>query len=124
MKEKLILYYDKECPFCSNYARFLELKKSHTLLLKNARESLDEIHVSCPGLDINEGMIIDVGGQCLQGVDALAYLDSIIICESFFARVHHSLWRLPPVFTHPLYSILKTLRKVILFIIGKKNKID
>jgi len=123
MKKKLILYYDKECPFCRNYARFLELKKSHMLLLKNSREFLDEIHASCPDLDINEGMIIHVEGQCLQGTDALTYLDDIITQKSFFSRVHR-LWRLPTVFTRPLYSMLKTLRKVILFIIGKKSRID
>ena len=123
MKKKLILYYDKECPFCNHYARFLELQESYELHLSNARESLEEIHTKCPQLDINDGMIIEVDGHCLQGTEALAYLDNHLSRKSLIAKLHR-LWSLPPLVTHTLYNLIKILRKTVLFLIGKKRTIE
>lgn len=123
MKQKLILYYDKECPFCKHYAYFLTLKESYELHLINARESLEEILTKCPHTDINEGMIIEVEGKCLQGTEALKYLDSIITRKSFMSKLHH-LWSLSPLITDNLYNFIKILRQIVLFILRKKRTIE
>jgi len=123
MKQTLTLYYDKECPFCNHYARFLELKKSHELHLINAREALQAIRAKCPHLDINDGMIIEIDGRCLQGTEALSYLDAIIIRNTLFGRLHR-IWRLAPWITLPLYKTIKLLRKIALFFMGKKSDIE
>jgi len=36
IKEKIVIYYDKDCPFCNNYINFLKLKDNYELILKNA----------------------------------------------------------------------------------------
>ena len=123
MKQKLTLYYDKVCPFCNHYARFLTLKKSYELHLINARESLQEIRAKCPHLDINDGMIIEIDGRCLQGTEALVYLDAIIIRNTLFGRLHR-VWRLTPWITLPLYKTIKLLRWIALFFMGKKSDIE
>ena len=38
IKEKITIYYDKECPFCNSYVGYLKLKDSYELILKNVRE--------------------------------------------------------------------------------------
>ncbi|MDD3500004.1 MAG: DCC1-like thiol-disulfide oxidoreductase family protein [Sulfurovum sp.] len=123
MKPMLTLYYDKECPFCNRYACFLELKKSHELHLINARASLQEIRTQCPHLDINDGIIIEVDGRCLQGTEALAYLDAIIIRNTLFGRLHR-IWGFAPWLTLPLYRTIKLFRKIALFFMGKKSRIE
>jgi len=123
MKPKLTLYYDKECPFCNRYARFLELKKSHELQLLNARESLEQIRVRCPHLDINDGMILEAEGRCLQGTEALAYLDAIILRNTLFGKLHR-IWGLTPWLTLPLYKTIKLFRQIALFFMGKKSNIE
>ena len=37
IKEKITIYYDKECPFCNSYVGYLKLKDSYELILKNVR---------------------------------------------------------------------------------------
>ncbi|MDY0403899.1 DCC1-like thiol-disulfide oxidoreductase family protein [Sulfurovum sp.] len=123
MKPMLTLYYDKECPFCNRYACFLELKKSHELHLINARESLQKIRTQCPHLDINDGMILVTDGRCLQGREALAYLDTLITRNTLFGKLHR-IWRLAPWLTLPLYSVIKLLRRIVLFFMGKKSDIE
>ena len=43
IKEKITIYYDKECPFCNSYVGYLKLKDSYELILKNVREDKNEI---------------------------------------------------------------------------------
>lgn len=122
MKPKLTLYYDKECPFCNRYADYLSLQKLYGLELRNARISLDEINLQCPRLDINEGMILVAEGECIQGGQALAYLDGLLERSSWFSRLH-SVWALPQWVTRPLYTLIKKLRKVLLWLMNKKSDI-
>lgn len=123
MKPKLTLYYDRECPFCNRYAAFLALKKSHELHLINARESLEKIRTNCPHLDINDGMILKVDDRCIQGTKALAYLDTIILRNTLFGKLHR-IWGFAPWLTLPLYRAIKRFRQIILFIMGKKSRIE
>lgn len=122
MREKLTLYYDKACPFCNRYAHYLTLQNIYGLQLKDARESLQEIRAKCPGLDINEGVILIAGDQCLQGVEALAYLDKLLERPSLFT-VLHRVWTLPAWLTQPLYSSIKKMRQLLLWLMNKKSDI-
>lgn len=122
MKPKLTLYYDKACPFCSRYADYLSLHTCYGLELKNARISLDEIYRQCPALDINEGMILVMNGQCLQGEEALAYLDTLLERAPLFGKLH-SVWALPKWLIRPLYTMIKKLRRVLLWMMNKQSDI-
>jgi len=46
------IYYDKECPFCKNYAKFIKLKKSNEITILNARENIEDIKDTLKGADM------------------------------------------------------------------------
>ena len=42
-KEKIVLFYDEECPFCKNYAKYLKLKDNFDLEIKDIRININSI---------------------------------------------------------------------------------
>lgn len=123
MKQKLTLYYDHECPFCKNYAGFIQLKRHYDLELKNAREYHAEIRSLCKELDINEGLVVLVEGKCLQGIDALRYLDTAMEKKGLLAKLH-GIWNVKNSLSPLLYRGIKSLRKMVLFLLGRKSDIE
>ena len=122
LKQKITLYYDKQCPFCSNYANLLKLKENFEITLKDARENFDEISLVCGNLDINDGFIVVYKNDCFQGAKALHFLQSAVDKTTFLGKLHF-FFAYETVFSKILYKILFILRKVILFILRKDSKI-
>ena len=122
MKQKLILYYDKQCPFCSKYANFLKLKENFEITLKNARENLDEISVLCKNLDINDGFIVIYKNDCFQGAKALEFLNRAVDKTTILGKLHF-FFAYENIFSKCLYKTLFILRKIILFILRKDSNI-
>ena len=42
MLKKIKLYYDKDCPFCNEYSKYVECEK-HDIEIINAREELEKL---------------------------------------------------------------------------------
>ena len=122
MKQKLTLYYDKQCPFCSKYANFLKLKENFEITLKDARQNLDEISLVCENLDINDGFIVVYENHCFQGVKALEFLNSAVDKTTTLGKLHF-FFAYDNTFSKFLYKILFILRKFILFVLKKDSKI-
>ena len=122
MKQKLTLYYDKQCPFCSKYANFLKLKENFEITLKDARQNLDEISLICENLNINDGFVVVYKNECFQGAMALAFLNSAVDKTTFLGKLHF-LFRYDNLFSNLLYKLFFIWRKIILFILGKNSKI-
>lgn len=122
LKQKITLYYDKQCPFCSKYANFLKLKENFEITLKDARENLSEISLICENLDINDGFIVVYKNDCFQGAKALAFLNSAVDKDTLLGKLHF-FFRYDNLFSHFLYKLFFILRKIILFILGKNSKI-
>ena len=122
MKQKITLYYDKQCPFCSKYANFLKLKENFEITLKDARENLSEISIICENLNINDGFIVVYKNDCFQGAKALAFLNSAVDKTTFLGKLHF-LFRYDNLFSNLLYKLFFIWRKIILFILGKNSKI-
>ena len=122
MKQKLTLYYDKQCPFCTKYANLLKLKENFEITLKDARENLDEISVLCKNLDINDGFIVIYKNDCFQGAKALEFLNSAVDPTTILGKLHNNN-AYENIFSKVLYKILFILRKVILFILRKDSQI-
>ncbi|MGC9352062.1 MAG: hypothetical protein ACP5D3_08735, partial [Sulfurovum sp.] len=59
----------------------------------------------------------------IQGTKALAYLDTIILRNTLFGKLHR-IWGFAPWLTLPLYRAIKRFRQIILFIMGKKSRIE
>ena len=122
MKQKLILYYDKQCPFCSKYANLLKLKENFEITLKDARNNLDEVSVLCENLNINDGFIVIYENNCFQGAKALGFLNSAVDKDTFLGKLHF-IFRYDNIFSKILYNVLFILRKIILFVLRKDSKI-
>ena len=120
--QKITIYYDKECPFCSNYANLLKLKENFEIIHKDARENLDEISIVCGNLDINDGFIVVYKNDCFQGAKALQFLNSAIDKDTLLGKLHF-FFAYENIFSKFLYKILFILRKVILFILRKDSQI-
>ena len=122
MKQKLTLYYDKQCPFCSKYTNLLKLKENFEINLKDARENLDEISVLCKNLDINDGFIVLYKNDCFQGAKALEFLNRAVDKTTILGKLHF-FFAYENIFSKFLYKTLFILRKIALFILRKDSNI-
>ena len=122
MKQKLTLYYDKQCPFCSKYAKLLKLKENFEINLKDARENIDEISVLCKNLDINDGFIVIYKNDCFQGAKALEFLNRAVDKTTILGKLHF-FFAYENIFSKFLYKTLFILRKIALFILRKDSNI-
>ncbi len=122
MKQKLTLYYDKQCPFCSKYANLLKLKENFEITLKDARENQSEISLISGNLNINDGFIVVYKKDCFQGAKALSFLNSAVDKTTLLGKLHF-FFRYDNLFSNLLYKLFFILRKIILFILGKNSKI-
>ena len=122
MKQKITLYYDKQCPFCTKYAKLLKLKENFEITLKDARENLDEISVLCKNLDINDGFIVIYKNDCFQGAKALEFLNRAVDKTTILGKLHF-FFAYENIFSKFLYKTLFILRKIALFILRKDSNI-
>ena len=122
MKQKITLYYDKQCPFCTKYANLLKLKENFEITLKDARENLNEISVLCKNLDINDGFIVIYKNDCFQGAKALEFLNRAVDKTTILGKLHF-FFAYENNFSKFLYKTLFILRKIVLFILRKDSNI-
>ena len=120
--QKITLYYDKECPFCSKYANLLKLKENFEIIHKDARQNLSQISLVCGNLDINDGFIVVYKNDCFQGAKALEFLNSAVDKTTILGKLHF-FFSYENIFSQVLYRILFILRKFILFILRRDSKI-
>ena len=122
MKQKITLYYDKQCPFCTKYANLLKLKENFEITLKDARENLDEISVLCKNLDINDGFIVLYKNDCFQGAKALEFLNRAVDKTTILGKLHF-FFAYENIFSKFLYKSFFIFRKIALFILRKDSNI-
>lgn len=110
---KIELFYDKECPFCNSYAKYIKLKEEHQLILFNAREEKNQIQdLKEQGFDINDGFIVLINdGEIYQGAEAIVFLNKISQKRLFFPDNSF--------FKTYIYTFIKMLRKLLLILIRK-----
>jgi predicted DCC family thiol-disulfide oxidoreductase YuxK len=68
----LNIVYDGDCPFCSSYVALLRLRETYDVRLVDARK--DPVFAARYGLDLNEGMIVDLDGTVHHGARAISLL--------------------------------------------------
>lgn len=118
--KEILLVYDKECPACNNYCLWVRIRKSvGELKLVDAREPsaiMDEI--TATGLDIDQGMVLKMGGTIYYGSDAIHALALIGSPSSIFNRVNYWIFR-SQTLSRIFYPILRLFRNLLLKILGK-----
>ena len=119
-QEEILLIYDGECPACNAYCQVVNIRESvGDLRLVDARESSDIMdEITSQGLDIDQGMVLKMGGQLYYGADAIHALALMSSRYGLFNRLNYWIFKSKTV-SSVLYPILKFCRNILLKILGK-----
>ena len=114
------LVYDGQCPFCSRYVCYLRLRETiGKLHLVNAREGgplVDEMVRA--GLDLDEGMVLKMGGRYYHGADCIHALALLSSGSDAFNRINALIFR-SPALARVLYPVLRAGRNAVLRGLGR-----
>lgn len=117
--EPPFLIYDGDCPFCSRYADFVQLRDSIGLRLVDARSSRALVtEAEERGLDLDAGMVLVLSDRTLQGEEAVAELEQLLTSPTLSHRLFRRLAS-SRVLRGGAYPILLLLRRVLLFMRGR-----
>jgi predicted DCC family thiol-disulfide oxidoreductase YuxK len=118
--DEIILVYDWECPACDTYCRLIFPSGSAGKLhLVNARESsavVDEITQA--GLDLDQGMVVKMGGRLYYGANAIHILALVSSRSDLFNKLNYYGFR-SHTLSRILYPGLRTCRNLLLKFMGK-----
>jgi predicted DCC family thiol-disulfide oxidoreductase YuxK len=116
----VLLIYDKECPACDLYCNLVRIRESvGRLTLVDARDGgpiMEEI--TAAGLDIDQGMVVKLGGELYYGADAIHVLSLMSTRSGLFNRLAYVAFRSQRV-SRVLYPVLRTCRNLLLKLLGK-----
>lgn len=88
------LVYDPECPVCDAYCRAARARGAPATQLVSAREPGELMaEITRRGLDIDQGMVLELDGRVLYGADAIHALALRLEGRSAFARLNRWLFR-------------------------------
>jgi predicted DCC family thiol-disulfide oxidoreductase YuxK len=117
---EILLVYDWECPACDAYCRLVRIPRSvGTLRLVNAREPsvvIDEITQA--GLDIDQGMVVKMGGRLYYGTEAIHILALTNSRADLFNKLSYYAFR-SDMLSRILYPALRTCRNLLLKVMGR-----
>ena len=118
--EKILLVYDRECPACNTYCQIVRIRESvGDLKIVDARENsevMDEI--TSQGHDIDQGMVLKMGGQLYYGADAMHALALIGSRSGIFNRLNYWIFKSKTA-SAILYPVLRFFRNLLLRLLGK-----
>lgn len=85
------LVYDGQCPLCRTYCKYVRIREAAGRLhLVDARQPgplMDEI--TAAGLDIDQGMVVKLGGCLYYGPDAIHVLTLLSTPSGLFNRLSY-----------------------------------
>lgn len=114
------LVYDGECPFCSAYASYLRVRESvgvlHLIDARDGGSLVEEIRST--GFDLNDGMVLKLGGRLYCGTDCIHALALLSSRSSFFNRLNARVFRSHRL-AQILYPVLRAGRNFTLRLLGR-----
>lgn len=112
--------YDKDCPACDNYCQVVRIRESiGELKIINAREDSEVLEeVTQLGLDIDQGMVLKMGGVIYYGADAIHALALISSRSGLFNKLNYWLFKSKRA-SAILYPLLRFFRNLLLKMLGK-----
>jgi predicted DCC family thiol-disulfide oxidoreductase YuxK len=119
-----LLVYDRECPACNAYCQVVNIRESvGDLRIVDARENSEVMNeIISQGLDIDQGMVLKMGGQLYYGSDAIHALALIGSRSGIFNRINYWMFKSKTI-SALIYPSLRFFRKILLKILGT-NKIN
>lgn len=113
------LVYDGECPLCRTYCKYVRIRAAAGRLhLVDARQPgplMDEI--TAAGLDIDQGMVVKLGGRLYYGPDAIHVLTLLSTPSGLFNRATYLFFGSERA-TGIWYPISKAVRTLVLKVMG------
>ena len=124
-QSSMIVIYDGECPFCSNYVRLMALRKTvGRVELVNARQSHPFVRdLQTAGYDLNEGMAVIFGRNIYYGYEAVTLLSRLSDTSSVSARALSALLR-DPARARRIYPWMRLCRNLTLKALGRTKITD
>ena len=121
-REVILLVYDRECPACRAYCQVVNIRESvGDLRIVDARENSNVMNeITSQGLDIDQGMVLRMGGRLYYGADAIHALALIGSRYGIFNRINYWMFKSKTA-SRFIYPILRFSRNVLLKILGKKQ---
>jgi len=116
-RPEILLVYDKECPVCNAYCQIVRI-----------RETIGDLKIvdaTARGLDIDQGMVLKMGGQLYYGSDAMHALALISSRSGLLNRLNYWIFKSKSISSW-LYPILRSFRNLLLKVLGKTkiNNLD
>ena len=119
-ENEVLIVYDKQCPACDYYCNLVRIRESvGCLVLVDARDGgpvMEEI--TAAGLDIDQGMVVKIGGEIYYGPDAIHVLALMGTNKGLFNRLAYLAFRSRAA-SRVLYPALKACRNLLLKVLGK-----
>lgn len=119
-REEILLVYDRECPACNAYCQVVNIRESvGDLRIVDAREDSEVMkEITSQSLDIDQGMVLKMGGQLYYGADAIHALALISSRSGILNRMNYWMFKSKTA-SSVLYPILRFCRNLLLKILGK-----
>ena len=123
-REEIFLVYDRECPACNAYCQVVRIRESvGDLQIIDARENSEVMkEITSQGHDIDQGMVLKMGGQLYYGADAMHALALIGSRSGVFNRINYWIFKSKTASAF-LYPILRLFRNLLLKVM-RKSKIN
>jgi predicted DCC family thiol-disulfide oxidoreductase YuxK len=118
----LVVVYDGECPFCSNYVRVLTLRESAGAVhLVDARgKPTLAARLRSDGYDLNQGMVALYGATIYFGADCVNLLALLSTPSGLFNRINGAVFR-SRTLSRLLYPVLRCGRNLTLRLMGRSR---
>ena len=116
----VLLVYDGECPACSRYGQIVRVREDvGRLVVVDAREDTPIMReITAAGLDIDEGMVLKLGGELYHGAEAMHMLALIGGRSGLLNRLNYRLFSSRRV-AAALYPLLRGGRALLLRALGR-----
>lgn len=111
----LVLIYDGECPFCSQYVKISKIKKTvGNLCLLNARENLELVNkLRIHEVSIDRGIVAYYAGYLYQGAESMILVSRLSSGEQIVNRSIAAIFKNERL-TRTLYPLLLFGRNLVL----------
>ncbi|WP_299204418.1 DCC1-like thiol-disulfide oxidoreductase family protein [uncultured Tateyamaria sp.] len=122
MPDQIRIIYDGDCPFCSAYVKLVRLREVvGTIELIDARSDHEVIdRINAAGLDLDRGMVVEMGGQLQHGDAAMTTLAMMTTQSGVFNRIMRLMFSRPAI-ARILYPPLVAGRALTLRLLGRRK---